>query len=623
MNIGGLNSGFLARSIGDYSRAISRSLARLASGQQSLNATDSSLVQQLDSKIRGLRQQVLNANQAIGLLRTGESALSSQLEIVSRMRELAVQASNDLLTATQRATIAEEMISLRDEFERIATQTDFNGIKMLNQDIDDLQLEEDLSLEATNSNAANIFTETIGTGTFSSRTTLDFDNSDTTRMELSDQNGDGDLDMIVIDTTADTVTTYFGDGTGGFSFAHSSAIEAAGTFSDSGDMNADGIRDFITIDGVDISVFYGKSDGSFESETEVTGLTNQGLAYMADVNGDGHRDIVAQSGGTVSNILINTFLNNGSGSFSAGAVIDTGSMTQIGAMAFADFDGDGDDDVVYASSGSATNTVRINEGSGNFSTIKTFNTASNASGDYELSDIDGDGDLDLFTRYNSFIGATKGVGIYRNDGSGTFTSLVNLAVGGVNSSTLEIGDLNGDGQIDVVVGSSNLDAHLVFLNQSVGVYSAAQTLSSATNIMQSLVRDINGDGVLDIISRDSTLDEFSIHIGNTEERAESNAFLVANSDESSDLIGILDKATRRILDKMSEFSTLAKQLEIRSDHYLNQSSTSREAKDNLVALDYAYETAELMKNQIQLQVAIAAHSQALLPMQMIINLVRY
>src|SRR4051794_18084191 len=80
------------------STAISRALNRLSTGLRVSSPSDDApafaLGTRLDSQIRGLRMGIQNANEAKGMLETASSALSSQMDLIQRMRELAVQASS-------------------------------------------------------------------------------------------------------------------------------------------------------------------------------------------------------------------------------------------------------------------------------------------------------------------------------------------------------------------------------------------------------------------------------------------------------------------------------------------------------------------------------------------------
>ena len=79
------------------------------------------------SDIRGLRQAVRNANDGIALINVAEGALNEQSSILIRLRELASQAATGTVGSTERATIQLEFTALRNEIDRIAATSQFNG----------------------------------------------------------------------------------------------------------------------------------------------------------------------------------------------------------------------------------------------------------------------------------------------------------------------------------------------------------------------------------------------------------------------------------------------------------------------------------------------------------------
>jgi flagellin len=86
------------------------------------------------SKINGLDQATANANDAIGLIQTEEGALTETHSMLQRMTTLATQAANGTYNSTSRASIQKEMDELGNEIDRIANNTDYNGIKPLAED---------------------------------------------------------------------------------------------------------------------------------------------------------------------------------------------------------------------------------------------------------------------------------------------------------------------------------------------------------------------------------------------------------------------------------------------------------------------------------------------------------
>ena len=114
---------------------LSTSMARLSSGLRINSAKDDSaglaISQRFTAQIRGLNQAGRNANDAISLAQTAEGALGSSGENLQRIRELAVQSANATNSASDRAALQAEAAQLIAEITRVGTQTEFNGIKLL------------------------------------------------------------------------------------------------------------------------------------------------------------------------------------------------------------------------------------------------------------------------------------------------------------------------------------------------------------------------------------------------------------------------------------------------------------------------------------------------------------
>ena len=112
------------------------SLERLSTGLRINSAKDDAaglaISERFSAQIKGLNQGVRNANDGISLAQTAEGALGEVTNNLQRIRELAVQASNATNTATDRAALQNEVSALVAEIDRVATQTAFNGTKLLN-----------------------------------------------------------------------------------------------------------------------------------------------------------------------------------------------------------------------------------------------------------------------------------------------------------------------------------------------------------------------------------------------------------------------------------------------------------------------------------------------------------
>ena len=124
------------RQLGITNTNLSRSTEKLSSGYRINRASDDaaglSISEKMRGQIRGLNQASTNAQDGQSLIQTAEGAMNEIHSVLQRMRELVVQAKNDTYLSEDRAKIQAEMQQLESEITRIATQTQFNKMNLLN-----------------------------------------------------------------------------------------------------------------------------------------------------------------------------------------------------------------------------------------------------------------------------------------------------------------------------------------------------------------------------------------------------------------------------------------------------------------------------------------------------------
>ena len=131
-NIASLNA---QRHMANVTNRIQGNYSRLASGLRIASAADDAaglaISERMRSQIRSFSVAARNAQDGLSLAQTAEGALGEVSNILSRMRELAMQSSNGTLSANDRTTIDAEFEELKSEINRIATETEFNGTALL------------------------------------------------------------------------------------------------------------------------------------------------------------------------------------------------------------------------------------------------------------------------------------------------------------------------------------------------------------------------------------------------------------------------------------------------------------------------------------------------------------
>lgn len=124
------------RQLGITNKLLANSTEKLSSGYRVNRAADDaaglSISEKMRGQIRGLNQASSNAEDGQNLIKTAEGALGEIQSCIQRMRELSVQAANDTNVTADRTAISCELGALTEEIDRIASQTEFNTMKLLN-----------------------------------------------------------------------------------------------------------------------------------------------------------------------------------------------------------------------------------------------------------------------------------------------------------------------------------------------------------------------------------------------------------------------------------------------------------------------------------------------------------
>jgi len=205
------------RSSGKVQSELSTAMARLSSGLRINGAKDDAaglaISQRFTTQIRGLNQAARNANDAISLAQTAEGALGNTGENLQRIRELAVQSANATNSASDRAALQAEASQLIAEVTRVGSQTEFNGIKLLDGSFTAQAFQVGANAGQTISMAA--ITDGRATGLGSHAMTLDGTITGVTKAAGADLTG-GNAVTIEADLT---LTTANGGTTAAFGYA--------------------------------------------------------------------------------------------------------------------------------------------------------------------------------------------------------------------------------------------------------------------------------------------------------------------------------------------------------------------------------------------------------------------
>ena len=275
----------------------------------------------------------------------------------------------------------------------------------------------------------------------------------------------------------------------------------------SSDFDGDGKVDLIVTNKAagSISILRNIStSGNISFATKVN-YTTSGTPWgicVFDLDGDGKQDIAAAN---YNSNTVGIFRNtSSSGSVSVSSEIDYATGTSPNFVTVSDFDGDGKPDLVVSNSYSATVSVYLNTSTpGNISFAAKIDFAVGGHPNViTIADIDGDGKPDIISANQT----SNSISVLRNTSSGigsiNFATQVSFTSGGT-PYPIAVGDIDGDGKLDIVTGNANAATVSIFTNSSTSgniSFASHTDFSTGTSTVPIAIAltDLDGDGKLDI-----------------------------------------------------------------------------------------------------------------------------
>lgn len=271
------------------------------------------------------------------------------------------------------------------------------------------------------------------------------------------------------------------------------------------DFDGDGDIDIAVVNNTSgtVSILLNDGSGNFYSNTTYAAGSSPSSLVAADLDQDGDIDIAAAN---LSSDRVSILKNNGSGFFSFSNSYTVGDLPED--ICAADFDGDGDIDLATADFGDFQTTILLNNGNATFSFGDMCGVGR---GSYSIcaGDFNNDGRPDLATS-NMY---DNNISILINADDTLFEPGVNVASGG-QAQSIATADLDGDGYLDIVVSDVTSKTIMVHNNNGDGTFGESLSYSTGDFPLGICTGDFDGDGDIDVAAATSQSNAVYVHLNN-------------------------------------------------------------------------------------------------------------
>ena len=570
-NVASLNS---QRQLLQVGADLDQASERLSSGKRINSAADDAaglaISNRQTSQIRGLDQAIRNANDGISLIQTAEGALDESTNILQRMRELSIQASNGVYSDSDRSSLNAEVEQLKAELDRIAETTAFNG--------------------------QNILDGTLG--------------------QINLQVGSEANETISLD-----VQGFSSASLGGASGDIVGSALTAGLTGLTGILTADGA---VTINDVSISATTGTTVSTVLDSIN-SDLDGKGVDVGALVT---HEGTAVGTGELIAGTHTLTIaVVDGEGNSNSYVITDTNNMDELISKINSDttVTASLNDDGYLVLSQDGAESIQTTDTSTNDSATGITDATTNFA--LTFSDTTGSGEAIKLENNTTNVTATEmfeGLGINETDDNGNTTGgTVGAAAAAVTEGQIVI---NGVELGAVVSGSSaadSVDKFIVAINE-ISDQTGVVAYEGTTTGTEISLRSTTGEFSIEV-AKGLTAANLTTYTGLKERNASAGAGSIASVDVSSlagaqRAIDIIDVAIEQVNTQRADLGAINNRLDFTISNLANVSENTSAARSRIMDTDFASETAQLSRAQVLQQASQAMLAQANARPQQVLSL---
>src|SRR5690554_3121356 len=570
-NVASLNS---QRQLMNSGQALDRATERLSSGQRINSAKDDAaglaISNRMTSQIRGLDQAIRNANDGVSMIQTAEGALQEVTNILQRMRELSIQSANDIYNDADRGQLDAEVQQLKEELNRIADTTSFNGQKLL-----------DGSLGLTKLQVGSEANQTISVEVGSFKTSALGGSSG----DIVGEASTGLAALTALDTAGDLVVND----------TNISALDSATTLNEAlatinGDLDGKGAKASAVVNVEGTSV----GSGTLVTGTDMLTLT------VTDGNGETQ---TTQISGTKTLEELATKINDQT-SLSA-RVNDAGRL---------EISGEGATSVAVVGAGDALINSGLTATTTNFSLV--------------FNDTSADGRGVKIEMGSATVTELQAIGIDAHDDNGnlvgaTVQTGTILAEGDLIINGVAIGEIND--QAGTPTAATQMAEAIKVINEYSAKTGVVAFAGDGTNNIS--LRSTNGDEISIEAGDGSSAANILAAVGFQERNAAGNTGSITivsidTAEGAQRAIGIIDEAITQVSETRADLGAVNNRLDFTVANLANVSEKTSAARSRIIDADFAAETASLSRSQVLQQAATAMLAQANARPQQVLSLLQ-